>query len=232
MQQVIGQSTWAQRLFVLIALLNCVVLVGGLFVVPAARSDPTVFGSLLGAMLMQIVLAALALFGPWSLRALHAEVGISFVLGGIFAVMYVGVLALEFLGVRYDVNVYGLFIGVALIAGFLVGLRTRHWGQGVLAAIWALVIGTAIWSTGVLLLNYLTWGSHQQYIFALADGQVDEFRRSGGTNFDAFLLQDYHGALFFHPILSVIVGGIFGAIGSGIAQGIVQLRTRPVDEHL
>jgi hypothetical protein len=35
----------------------------------------------------------------------------------------------------------------------------------------------------------------------------------------AFLLQDLQGALFFHPVLSVVIGSVGGVVGSSLASG-------------
>jgi hypothetical protein len=113
---------------------------------------------------------------------------------------------------------------VGFVAGLAASYRARHWRQGPIAAIWALLIGTVLWSGAVLLMNYMAWGSHQQYIFWLNDGAVADFQRSGSTDFNAFLLQDLQGALFFHPVLSVVVGALSGLVGSGVAQGVVLLQ--------
>jgi len=179
---------------------------------------------------MQIAVVALALRGPWSFQRQRASLGISVAGGVVFATIYTGMILLEFRGIPTNVNILALFVVVAGIAGGAASYHTRRWDQGLIAAVWAVVIGTALWSGGVLLINYVAWGSHQQYVFWLADGAVDEFRRGGSANFDEFLLQDLQGALFYHPLLSVMVGAIGGLVGSSVAQGVLALRRsfRPI----
>ena len=63
-------------------------------------------------------------------------------------------------------------------------------------------------------------GRTQWYFFWLNDGAIDDFRSSGSTNLQFFLLQDMQGALFFHPLLSVVVGAVCGVIASGAAQAV------------
>jgi len=218
------QVLWIQRLFVVVIGVNITLILAGLFVVPATIGSLAGIGSMLGDVGMQIVLATLALAGPWSFRRYRPSIGIIVALGLVFAALYARVILLEFQGIHTNANIVALFVGVAFIAGLAAGYRTGQWRQGLGAAIWALVIGTALWSAAVLLINYVAWGSHQQYVFWLNDGAVDDFRRSGSHDFNAFLLQDLQGALFFHPVLSVVVGAMSGLIGSSAAQGVVVLQ--------
>lgn len=51
-------------------------------------------------------------------------------------------------------------------------------------------------------------------------------RGHGSHDLNVFLLQDLQGALFFHPLLSAVVGAISGLAGAGIAQGIGLLQRR------
>ncbi len=215
------QMTWTQRLFLLIAGCNIVLILFGIHVVPTAITSLGGVGSLLGAICVQITLAALALAGPVSFQRYQSSIGISFVLGGIFALLYLGDIVVDFNGGSDPVNIIGIFLGVALVAGFAACIMTRQWSQGVIAAIWAPVIGTAIWSAGVMLIYYLTWGSHQQYLFWQGDGAIDDFHRSGETDLYAFILQDMQGALMAHPLLSVALGAAGGLVSS-VAWGITK----------
>jgi len=220
----IRQLLWIQRLFVVVIGVNITLILAGLLVVPATIGSSTVVGSTLGDVGMQAALAALALRGPWSFQQYRTSIGISVALGLMFAALYAGDILLEFQGIQTNANIVALFGGVAFIAGLAAGYRTRQWRQGLGAAIWALVIGTALWSAAILLINYVAWGSHQQYVFMLNDGAVGDFHRSGSHDFDAFLLQDIQGALFFHPLLSVVVGTISGLVSSSVAQGVLVLQ--------
>jgi hypothetical protein len=156
--------------------------------------------------------------------------GISLALGVLFAAAYDGLLALEFAGIHLGIDgpgtIYGLFVGAAVLAGMLAGARTQRLGDSIMTAVWALVIGTAIWSVGLQLLNASWWGSTAWYQFWLGDGAVDDFRRSGSADLAAFLLQDLQGALFFHQVLSVVLGVLGGIFGGGIGLGATRLWRR------
>ncbi len=222
---------WLRRLFVAILGLNIALIGAGVAVVPATLSSPLGLATLLADVAMQSVLATLALAGPWSFRRVRASIGISGALGLVFAALYLGIILLEFAGVNDNLNILALFVLVAGVAGAVASYRTRRWQSGPLAAIWALVIGTGLWSAGILLINYVSWGSHQQYVFWLNDGAIDAFWRSGSRDLNVFLLQDVQGALFFHPLLSMVVGAIGGMIGGSVARGSIGLHRWVVERE-
>jgi hypothetical protein len=200
-----------QRLFLLVLAANVTLLLLGPFVAPSSFTSPEGWGALLGALSMQVALTLLALVGPLSFAKYPRTMGISLGFGALFAAVYLGFLTRDFAGVSLGPDddatfLYSLFVGIALVAGATASLRTQRLWDGVVAAIWALLIGTAIWSLGILLLNYTLWGSRNWYLFWLQDGALDDFHRSGGQDLSAFLLQDVQGALFFHQILSAVIG--------------------------
>lgn len=212
-----------QRLFVVALGVNIALIVAGIAVVPAALSSPQGLGTLLADVAMQIALAALALAGPFSFRQMRASIGISSALGLVFAALYLGIILREFGGVNDSINILAIFGLVAAGAGGAASYQARRWRPGVPAGIWALVIGTALWSAGALLINYLSWGSQRQYVFWLNDGAIGDFRRSGSHDLNTFLLQDLQGAVFFHPLLGTVVGAIGGLAGGGVARGGIAL---------
>ena len=218
------RPSWIQRLLVLVLVCNIVLILWGVYVVPATVSTLAGNTRILADIVLQVVIGLVALSGPLSFQRYSAAIWISLVFGLLFAIAYDGVLLLEYVGIYEDVNVYLFFVGAASLAGFIAGCRTRRFGQGVVAAIWALVIGTAIWSTGVLAMHYAFWGSHQAYVFWQKDGAIDQFHHSGMTDLNLFLIQDVQGALFFHPLLSVVTGAICGLVASGLAQGALSVQ--------
>jgi hypothetical protein len=227
--QTVHHASWSQRLFALILGGNVILILWGIHVVPAAVATPDGIARILADLGLQMVLGALALFGPLSFQRSRFSIGISLLCGLLFAIAYDGILLLDYLGVYEDVNVYLFFLGAASLAGFIAGYQTRRFSQGVIAAIWALVIGTAIWSTGLLPMHYAFWGSHQAYMFWQSDGAIDDFHHSGMTDLNVFLMQDVQGALFFHPLLSAVTGAICGVVASSVAQGMLLLRKKRSD---
>src|SRR5215470_11975721 len=155
----IGPTSWSQRLLLGLLAGNAVLLLLGMRIVAAARASADTWATLLATIGMQGVLALLALVGPLSFAKYRATMAISLGGGVLFALVYLGILACDFAGIQLDFvtgsgPIYAIFVGVALLAGALASLRTQRFRDGVVASCWALVIGTAIWSLGVLLLNY------------------------------------------------------------------------------
>lgn len=223
---VLGRS-WRETVLYAALVVNVLLLLAGLAFAPSTLRSPGGVASILAAIATQVVVGAAARFGPFSLRW-RRGLGVSFALGIALAALYLAIILAEFLGWRDSIPIISLFLGATLIAGFVTGYRTRRWRDGVMAAVWALVISTAVWTVGDLLINYLFWGGRQQYLFMLYDGAVDDFRRSGSADFNAFLLQDIQGASIFHQLLSVVIGTVFGAVSAGAALGLRWLQRRPV----
>jgi hypothetical protein len=219
-------TSWIQRLFLLVLIGNMALILWGIHVVPATVATPDGIARILADLGLQMVLGVLALFGPLSFQRSRSSIGISLLFGFLFAIAYDGILLLDYLGVYLDVNVYLFFLGAASLAGLIAGYQTRRFSQGVVAAIWALVIGTAIWSTGLLPMHYAFWGSHQAYVFWQNDGAIDDFQHSGMTDLNVFLMQDVEGSLFFHPLLSAVTGAICGVVASSVAQGVLLVRKK------
>jgi hypothetical protein len=218
--QTVRRTSWRERLLAVVLVCNSLLILWGIHVVPAIIY-PNGIGTTLAAVGMQVAIAILALFGPLAFRRYSASITIAMLLGAFFAIAYDAVLLADFLpSVNWDFNVVLLFVGAASIAGFLAGFQTGRIGQGVVIGFWTLVIGTAIWSIGTMLINYAFWGSHQWYFFWKNDGAIDDFLHSGSPNLHLFILQDLQGALFFHPLLSAVLGAVCGLAGSVVAQAV------------
>jgi hypothetical protein len=104
------------------------------------------------------------------------------------------------------VTVYAWFAGAAGLAGALTGWLTRRPATGAAGDCWALVIGTAGWSTGFLPLAYAMRGTAGWYRFWAGDGAVADYHRSGVGSLSGFLVQDLYGAMVAHQMLSVVIG--------------------------
>jgi len=239
--QALRRASWVQRLFLLVLGGNVILILLGLHVVPSTLSSAEGLGAMLGAMGLQGVLALLAFVGPLSFDKYPQTMGISLAFGTLFAAIYLGFLGRDYAGISLGIDdgpvtLYSLFVVIALLAGALASRRTQRLRDGVVAAVWALVIGTAIWSVGLLLLNYALWGGPHWFQFLQQDGAVDDFHRSGSDNFGAFELQDLQGALFFHQVLSAVIGVIGGVVGSCLVLGTTALlrlrRRRPIPTHV
>jgi len=222
--QTIRRSTWKEGTLALVLGCNILLILWGIHLVPAVV-NPNGIGTTLGAVGMQLAIAVLAFFGPLAFQRYSASIGIALVLGAFFAVAYDAVLLADFMpSINWDFNVVLIFLSVATVAGFLAGYQTRRIGQGMAIGFWSLVLGTALWSIGTMIINYAFWGSHQWYFFWKNDGAIDDFLHSGATNLHLFILQDMQGALFFHPLLSAFLGTLCGLVGGLVAQSVLLIK--------
>jgi hypothetical protein len=207
---------------------NAVLIVLGLREVPSSLSSASGITGVIGAAAIQLGIGLVACVGGLSWQRHARTMGISLVLALVFAAGYLSLIALEFANVHVGIDttatIYLLFVGVAVAAGLATRIAAFRLRDSVIAAVWALVAGTALWSLGVLIINYATWGGHNWYLFWLGDGAVADFHRSGSHDFAAFILQDLQGALFFHPLLSAVVGAVGGLLGGLLARGFLALR--------
>ena len=84
-------------------------------------------------------------------------------------------------------------------------------------------IASLVWVITVLAVFYAFRGSPRQALVLRAEGDYDDFARSGMSDFNAFIMEDFMGATFFHLFLGLIVaaglGVLGGLIGKVIARG-------------
>ncbi|HEX3517663.1 MAG TPA: hypothetical protein VHT29_01365 [Solirubrobacteraceae bacterium] len=210
--------------------MNITLILGGLLLAPVTLTSLTGVGVVVADIGLQLTVLAVGLIGPASLDRLGSPVGYCLAAGVTFAIAYDVFLLIEFAGQPVPLSPYWFFFATAIVAAFAVGYRSQRVTQAVLAAVWSLILGTALWSGGFMMIAYAYWGTDAGNLFWVRDGAIDEFRHSGTTNVSVFLLQDIQGALFFHPLLSLGVGLLFGVAGASLGLGAVRLRRRPIVE--
>jgi hypothetical protein len=222
--------SWPPKVFLFFLGTNILLIIfGGVFIAPSTLSSLEGWGDLLAPIGMQVILGLLALIGPLAFAHYARSMGIALALGVLFAVAYIGLLSFEIAGIQLSfdtgpITVYCIFVIISLCTGILTSLRSRRIIEAVVAGFWALIIGTALWSLGLMVINYVIWGRSPWYQFWAGDGALDDFRQSGSTNLPAFLLQDLQGAIFWHPILSAVLGVAGGFAGYGIGRMLAQLQ--------
>jgi hypothetical protein len=116
--------------------------------------------------------------------------------------------------------VFALLFGVS----FWVAYRTHAIRSGILAAVWSALIASLIWVLAVLVVFYLFNGSAQQTQVFQAEGNFEDFARSGVKDFNTFVMEDFMGASFFHSLLIPLAAALVGAIGAAAGKGLGWLR--------
>ena len=217
----------AARIETLTWLLAVVAGLAALLVVRApVEWTPRRLAGIAGILLVQFVVMLVARFGPtrWVGRAWSGPV---FAVGTVFAAIYLAVLLAQWAW-RWQtpVNVLVLFVLAAGIGGLIRYRADRRVQASALAGAWTLLIGTAWWSLGWLAVNLVTWGSSTWFAFWEAEAFWADFQRSGTTDVGAYILEDLTGALIFHPVLSVVIGFVVGALVATAAHVVPRRSSR------
>jgi hypothetical protein len=226
----LSRVSWVTGVVLAVLTANAALIVAGLVVVPEGRRPALLAG--LAAIIVQCAVAVAAMTGPMALERRPRPAVTCLLPGALFAAGYVSLLGLELAGFtlsfdRGAVTVYAWFAGAAGLAGALTGWLTRRPAKGAAAGCWALVIGTAAWSTGFLPLAYALRGTAGWYRFWAGDGAVADYHRSGVGSLNGFLLQDMYGAMVAHQMLSVVIGVAAGLAGGTVAYGVRALTRSP-----
>jgi hypothetical protein len=214
----------SRRVLLVAVVANSALIVAGIFVVPATLQSLDGLGILAADIGLQLAIVIAGCWGPISLGRLGDAAGWCVAVGGVFALVYVGSLLVDFAGHPVALSPYVFFVAAAVAGALPVALATRRPTRAMLASAWSLVLGTLFWSTGLLVTAYSFWGTRGAHGFWLRDGALAEFRHSGAKNLSVFLLQDLQGAIFFHPFLSAIVGLAGGLVVAAVALPAATLR--------
>jgi hypothetical protein len=121
---------------------------------------------------------------------------------------------------------FGLVFALFLIAGALTGWRTRRLQPAVAAGLWTALVSALIWYPVLLAVFYAFRGTAAQDAVFRAEGDFEDFRRSGLSDVRIFIMQDFLGAGFFHLALSPLLGMLLAAIGAVPALIVRRIRDR------
>jgi hypothetical protein len=203
----------------------------GLLRFPAVLTvSPTGARSLIGVIGILMLYAAAGWFGPAFTERLHPQILRAGILGGLLVgCVFVAEMLLEYWLLPNDNTAIGLAeYGLVFASFFLVGLwvayQTKAWRNGILAAAWSAMIGGLIWLIAALLIFYLFNSTPQQTQVFRAEGNYADFARSGLNDFNAFVMEDFMGAGFFHSLLLPVMAAIFGALGATAGKVLARLR--------
>ncbi len=217
----LSQANSIQKIFLFGLLLSMMlVVVGWIF-------TPTRLLSIAG---IYFILVVYGLVGITIFPRLAPEIlRLVAVFGLLAGIVFAGEILLEYALLPADNTSWGLVeFGAVFAIYFLSGLwaayRSGSIKQGMLAAILSAMLSSVIWLIFVLLTFYLFRGTMRQELVFKAEGNFEDFARSGMKDFNTFVMEDFLGAGFFHLLLSPLFAAIFGGIGSMLGKGIVLLR--------
>jgi hypothetical protein len=227
-----------QRLIPGAALLAAVLAGLGLLVYPGAQAQWREIWP--GAVAVAIILLIYGLLGRWLPARLERRdqglLRLALAVGLAAAAVYAVEIVLEYVLLPVDNTPYGLvefgLVFLCYLAGGLVAaLQTRKARNGVWAALGAALVSTLVWYIVFLAVTYAFKGTPQQTAVFRAEGNLDDFARSGGGNFEAWLVQDNFGAGFYHLLLALIIAAILGGIGGLIGKAVLWRpgRAKPIE---
>jgi hypothetical protein len=139
--------------------------------------------------------------------------------------------ALEYAMLPADNAMWGLVeYGAVFLLIFASSLgaaaRTGQFRPGVLAGLGSALVASLIFISIILAFFYAFRGTPQQAQVFQAEGNYADFALHVGKDFNAFIMEDFFGAVFFHSLLLPLVGALLGMLGGLTGNGLARLATR------
>jgi hypothetical protein len=113
---------------------------------------------------------------------------------------------------------FGLVLFVYALAGAVAAYRYGSVGAGTVAAACAAIVSSLIWFIAVLATFHWFRGSLRQELVFRAEGNYQDFARSGMADFDAFTMEDFCGAGFFHLLIGPFIAALLGTVAGSITM--------------
>jgi hypothetical protein len=211
-----------QKGFLLGILLGLILVILGWFLVPTIN-----FFSVVGACIILVVYGLVGFLGFPRIRP--ETLTLASVFGLIAGIIFAGEILLEYWILPKDNTSWGLIefssvFALYFLSGLFVSYRYKGIKHGILAAIVSAMLSSIIWLIFTLITFYIFRGTARQEFVFRAEGNFEDFARSGMKDFNTFIMEDFLGAGFFHLLLSPLLATILGTISSMLGKGIVQLR--------
>ena len=183
-----------------------------------------VFASSLFAPAMSLgVIAALC---PIRLHRRHPDILRWAIIFGLLAGMvFAGEIVLEYIFLpannsRYGMLEFGAVFALYLTSALVSALRSLSIKNAVLTSMASAFIASLIWVITVLVVFYAFRGSPRQALVLRAEGDYQDFARSGMSDFNAFIMEDFMGAMFFHLLLGLLAAAVLGVLGGLLGKAI------------
>jgi len=202
-------------------------VITGRVIVPA-----TSLKSSIAALVILLAYGGMAALCPDRLYRRHPDILRGAMLFGLIAgAVFAAEIILEYIllpkdNSRYGMVEFGTVLTLYAVAGFVAGRRLKSVKSAVLTSVGSAFIASLIWVIVVLLVFYAFRGSPRQGLVLRAEGDYEDFARSGMSNFDAFIMEDFMGATFFHLLLGLIVAAILGAVGGVLGKLVARVQRR------
>jgi len=150
--------------------------------------------------------------------------------GSVSAAVLIRSLAVQYFGrTTNNAVMVAVVFGLWLVAGIVAAARTGRIRDAVFSSTLSAEIGSLANVGFILASYYVLRGSALQEQFFRTEGTYDDFARSGGVDFGAFVVGDLFGGAFFHLLLGGLFGVLLGAIGGALTVGVTRVFKLPGD---
>jgi hypothetical protein len=109
-------------------------------------------------------------------------------------------------------------LGYAVVGVLVVSFAVAGALAGTWAALRTALVGYLVWYPTIWITYLIGDGSAAFDRVLRAEGDYDDFARSGFTDFHAFLVRDFLGAGFYHLVFAVALALAFGRTGAALAD--------------
>ncbi|HEX7975204.1 MAG TPA: hypothetical protein VF498_12405 [Anaerolineales bacterium] len=194
----------------------------GLLRTPAAVTGPGGALNLVGA---AVTLLAYGLAGwagvSWLGQSLGREaLRLGALCGWLAGLVYLGTFLIEYftpITAEQDGSLglveFGSVLALFFLAGLLAARQSGRIRAGIGAALACAILSGLIWFNLLLLSNFIFQGTARQEHFYAINNTLADFQRSGMSDLQVFVMQDFLGAGLFHTLLALIAGALLGALG-------------------
>ena len=167
-----------------------------------------------------------AWLSPHSTGALHAVAAAASIIFAAEIVLEYALLPKD--NSRWGVVEFGAVFALYAVAAAISRARGGTIRAAARDAAYVAVICSLAWFVVVMAMYQAFLGTGRQHGVFLAEGDLDDFRQSfpSGGNFDAFMVEDFMGAGFFHLLLGPALAAVVGVLSASFVSFTIKILGR------
>jgi hypothetical protein len=200
-------------------------VIAGRLLVPATSLRSTIAASAI-----LLAYGGMAAWCPIRLHRRHPDIlTLAMIFGLLAGTVFASEIILEYIFLPTDNSHYGMMeFGAVFVlyftSAFVSVLRSPGIKNAVFTSVASAFIASLIWAITVLAVFYAFRGSPRQVLVLRAEGDYEDFARSGRSDFNAFIMEDFMGATFFHLLLGLLVATVLGVLGGLLGKAIARFQ--------
>jgi hypothetical protein len=216
---------YLQKSLLIGVLVALALVIAGRVFVPAASLLSTIAASAI-----LLAYGAMAALCPNRLHRRHPDIlRWAMIFGLLAGAVFAGEIILEYVLLPTDNSHYGMVefgtvFGLYFASAFVSALRSLSIKNAVFTAVASAFIASLVWVITVLAVFYAFRGSPRQVLVLRAEGDYEDFARSGMSDFNAFIVEDFMGATFFHLLLGLLVAAVLGVLGGLLGKAAARFQ--------